>query len=416
MNPNISAFFAERKATWLKARMKASLTADEQSALNEEAENKFSLAIWLPDAAKRASWLSIVSHPGKFSHPSAKTTSIIANGRAANDGYLRTGNVDYELDVFGNAAAMDVYKFLTLPMDDGQTVLQHLERDSAEIRDLLSVPTASYESLKQGLTSIKQSDGVNKTDQLVKQVYFPVDDSYHLLSLLTPSGLLTKLKTQIDAFRFSEATKQAKESRKKNEHHPHGYDDALELTVTGYGGTQPQNVSVLNSQNAGRTYLLPSTPPPLQKRQIPFPTRNFFRNSLRLRQFEDSFQTLDRLIRSGVNNIQIREGIRNTLKYLIDQVLQRAFQIRAIGPGWSEKEHYRSLPSAQRIWLDDALLEQRQNQDEWLDEITLNFANWIFNSHEYLHKETLVKLGDDELREVRSIVEQAVGSDKEFFK
>ncbi|MEC4748223.1 type I-F CRISPR-associated protein Csy1 [Methylomicrobium sp. Wu6] len=416
MNPNISAFFAERKATWLKTRMKASLTADEQSALNDEAENKFSRAIWLPDAAKRASWLSIVSHPSKFSHPSAKTTSIIANGRAANDGYLRTGNVDYELDVFGNAAAMDVYKFLMLPMDDGQTVLQHLERDSAEIRALLSVPTASYESLKQGLISIKQSDFVNKTDQLVKQVYFPVDDSYHLLSLLTPSGLLTKLKTHIDALRFSETTKQAKESRRKNEHHEQGYDDVLDLTITGYGGTQPQNVSVLNSQNAGRAYLLPSTPPPLQKRQIRLPTRNFFRNTLRLRQFEDSFQTMDRLIRSGVNNIHVREGIRNTLKYLIDQVLQQAFQIRATGPGWSEKEHYRSLPSAQRIWLDDALLEQRQNQGEWLDEITLNFANWILNSHEYLHKETRVKLGDDELREVRSIVELAVGSDKEFFK
>jgi CRISPR-associated protein Csy1 len=82
--------------------------------------------------------------------------------------------------------------------------------------------------------------------------------------LLTPSGLLTQVKSRIDGIRFSEETKQAKETRKKNEHHVTGYDDLFDLTVTAYGGTQPQNVSVLNSKNAGRAYLLASTPPKLK--------------------------------------------------------------------------------------------------------------------------------------------------------
>ena len=105
----------------------------------------------------------------------------------------------------------------------------------------------------------------------MKQVYFPVGEAqYHLLSILTPSGLITRLKQSVDAMRFSEETKQAKESRKKNEHHEVGYSDIFDLTVTGYGGTQPQNVSVLNSQNAGRAYLLPSCPPVLEKEQFGF--------------------------------------------------------------------------------------------------------------------------------------------------
>jgi len=416
MSQDIKSFFEERKSKWLKARVKTSMTDEEQENLVTEANEKFSPATWLPDAAKRAAWLSIVSHPGKFSHPSAKTTSIIAIGKPRRDGYLRSGNVEYELDVFGNAAAMDVYKFLSLTMQDGETVLQHLERDSPEIQALLAMQTVSYESLKEGFMTVKQTDGENKTDQLVKQVYFPADDAYHLLSLMTPSGLLTKLKAKIDTMRFSEATQQAKENRKKNEHYDNGYDDLLELTVTAYGGTKPQNISVLNNQNAGLAYLLPSIPPTLHHRQIRLPTSNFFRNSLRLRQFQESFQTLDRLIKSGINNKPIRDGIHNTLKFLIDQVMQRVFQIRATATGWSEAEHYRNLPLAQRIWLDDAKLEQRQNQNDWLKEVAAAFARWLLDSYGYLHKDTQVKLSDDELLEVKKLVSEALNSDKEFFK
>jgi len=417
MNQNIADFFAERKAAWLKARLKPSLSNENQAQLQQEANEKFALANWLPDAARRATQLTMVSHPGKFSHPSAKTSSVIVKSRQANDGYLRSGNVEYELDVFGNAAAMDVYKFLCLQLDDGKTVLTHLEQDSDAIKTLLNLPTASYESLKQGLISIKQLDDSNKTDHLVKQVYFPVDDDYHLLSVLTPSGLLTQVKSRIDSIRFSGETKQAKDSRKKNEHHAPGYDDIFDLTVTAFGGTQPQNVSVLNSQNAGRAYLLASSPPTLKQRQIRLPAHNFFRNSLRVKQFKDNFQSLDRLLRTGVNNVHVREGISNTLKYIIDQVLQRAFRIRVNGEkGWSNTEHYQSLPLAQRIWLDDANLDQRENQDDWLDEVVGDFARWILDSYEYLFKDTYIKLSDHELREIRSIVEQAVSSDQEFFK
>ncbi|MCL7421370.1 MAG: type I-F CRISPR-associated protein Csy1 [Methylobacter sp.] len=416
MNPNISDFFMERKAAWLKARLKPSLTADERDQLQQEADEKFALANWLPDAARRATQLTMVSHPSKFSHPSAKTSSVIAKSSQADDGYLRSGNVDYELDVFGNAAAMDVYKFLSLQMNDGKTVLTHLEEDSMAIKSLFTLPTANYVSLKQGLTSIKQLDDLSRTDHLVKQVYFPVGETYHLLSLLTPSGLLTQVKTRIDNIRFSEETKQAKECRKKNEHHVVGYDDIFDLTITAFGGTQPQNVSVLNSQNAGRAYLLASAPPNLKQRQVRLPTHNFFRNSLRARLFKEEFHSLDKLIRTGINNIHVREGIRNTLKFIIDQVLQRAFRVRAYEPGWSHTQHYQSLPLAQRIWLDDANLEQRESQDDWLADVVSDFARWILDTYEYLCKETYIKLSDHELHEVRRMVEQSVGSDQEFFK
>ncbi|OAI14425.1 type I-F CRISPR-associated protein Csy1 [Methylomonas koyamae] len=412
----VKHFFDDRQATWLKARLKPSLNTDEQNQLHQDATEKFALANWLPDAAKRAGQLTMVSHPGKFSHPSAKTSSVIANNIPAQDGYLRSGNVDYPLDVFGNAAAMDVYKFLSLEMGDGQTVLSHLEQDSPAVQALMAIPTASYQQLKQGFLGIKQLAESSKTDHLVKQVYFPVDGEYHLLSIMTASGLLTQLKSRIDQMRFSEQAKQARENRKKNLHHADGYDDLPNLTVTAFGGTQPQNVSVLNSQNAGRAYLLASIPPGFQQRQARLPSQNFFKNSLNPKRFKDEFEPLDKLIRTDLNNVHIREGIRNCLKYLIDRVLQRAFAVRAFGVGWSQTEHYQNLPQAQRIWLDDAYLEQRQKEDEWLEEIVLAFANWILDSYELLFKQTCTQLSDYELREVKRYVELAVSDDQEFFK
>jgi CRISPR-associated protein Csy1 len=416
MNQKISEFFVERKTAYLKAKIKPSLTTEEETQILADAEDRFCLSTWLPDAAKRASQLSMVSHPSKFSHPSAKTSSVIAKSNHVNDGYLRSGNIEYELDVFGNAAAMDVFKFLSLKLEDDKSIFSHLEEDSSIIKLVFTIPTASYESLKNDFLSIKKIDTSFKTDHLIKQVYFPVNDDYHLLSVLTPSGLLTLLKTRVDNIRFSDETKTAKEYRRKNEYHALGYDDLFDLTVTGFGGTQPQNVSVLNSQNAGRAYLLSSTPPKLKHRDIRLPNQDFFKNSLRPSQFKDSFQTLHSLMIVPVNNVHLRNGISNTLKYIIDQVLQRAFKIRSSTIGWSNAEHYQFLPLAQRIWLDDEHISKRQNEDEWINQINRNFARWILQAYEFTCKDSHIKLSDHELHEIRNYVDEALANDQEFFR
>lgn len=409
-------FLAERKATWLKVKLKADMDEAVQQDLYNEANDKFSLPTWLPDAAKRVTQLSMVSHPSKFSHPSAKTSSVIAYCSSNNDGYLRTGNVNYPLDVFGNAAAMDVYKFLSLTLADGQTVLTHIENDSEVIKPILTINTANYDELKQGFISIKQADTSTKTDRLVKQVYFPVEQNYHLLSILTPSGLLTKIKTTLDAMRFSETTKEAKAHKKDNKFHSTGFEDLLNLTVTAYGGTQPQNVSVLNSQNAGRAYLLPSTPPTLQKRDIRLPTYDFFKNSLWRGQFKESFDSLHKLMCLDITNASIKDGINNIIKFIIDQVLEKAFAIRASSIAWSETEHYKQLPLAQRIWLDDIHLEQRENQELWLETISSSFAGWIVHSYEACQKNNgAIILSSTESNHIRQFVEEAISQDKEFF-
>lgn len=416
MTASIQAFLNERKELWLKDRLKKAINETEVADLQLQADERFSLGEWLPDAAKRVGQLSMVSHPSKFSHPSAKTSSVIAQEKYANDGYLRSGNVDYPLDVFGNAAAMDVFKFLSIDLGNGQTVLDAFEKQDIDLKEFIQHSSLDFDTLRSAFLVIKETDTSVKTDHLVKQVYFPIEHGgYHLLSLLTPSGLMTKLKQNIDAIRFSDETKQAKERRKKNESDDVGYADIYDLTVTAYGGTQPQNVSVLNSQNAGRAYLLASYPPQLEKRTIRLPKTDFFAQCLYRKNFQDSFSQLHKFMQLDVNNIDIRIAIRNIIQFAIDQVLFQAWKIReSYTAGWSNQDYYLALPKLQRKWLDDFYEAEREQDDDWRDELSREIARWILRSYEKVISDAYI-LGAGELIDVKQRVEKSLQQTKEFF-
>ena len=418
MDEPIKKFLAERLSVWLKGKIKPDMDEEEIEKWTTEGNNKFSRNQWLPDAAKRARQLSMVSHPSKFSHPNAQASSVIVLGRFEADGYLRSGNVDYEQDVLGNAAALDVYKFLTIKMADGQTVLTHLEKDSEEIQQALRIESTDYTELKQGFLAIKQETDTIYTDRLIKQVYFPLDDKneYHLLSILTPSGLVTRLKSDIEKIRFSEETKAARASRKDNKFHETGYDDIYDLTIIGYGGTKPQNISVLNNQNAGRAYLLPSTPPILKKRKVVLPRNDFFENTLSYYYVKDSFISLHRLMSRDTNNKPVRNSINNILKFIIESVLAEALKIRNFEAGWTEKEYYADLPSAQKIWLDNARTEERENDDTWLEEISNTLARWIIYGYKTTLETKKIILGDNELSHIAQQAQDNIKQVKEFFR
>ncbi len=424
LDPAIKDFLQERKEARIKSKTKASMTDEEKQEVIDAAEEALSLASWLPSAAKRASQLSMVSHPGKFTHPSAKTSSLIAESPRKADGFLRTGNVETSLDVFGNAAALDVYKFLMLKMEDGRSVLEHLEANTDEIQqqlgqlttgapanaDLFDSPqdaatsTTSYNEIKSGLLAIKQNDDADvKTHERIKQVYFPVDEDYHLLSIFTPSGLMFALKDRINHIRFSDEAKSAREARKKGQLDEQGFAEIYDLTVIGFGGTKPQNVSVKNSQSGGKAYLLPSMPPTLQQQSIQLPRRDFFSNSLNPWHYREEFQSFHTLVSTDHNNVNIRNAIDNLIQFIITQIIEKAWALRRAEAGWSEGERYSKLPRYQKIWLDNAYTQEREDDDDWLAEIEKAMARWFLLAYRKVIKQPK-GMGDDELPHIKRII------------
>jgi len=408
LDPAIKEFLSSRKEAWLKKKINNDSSDSERAELEQQAHDTFSLASWLPDAAKRAGQLSLVSHPGKFSHPSAKTSSIIANAKRSADGFLRSGNVEADLDVFGNAAAMDVYKFLSLKLSDNETVLAHLEKKTSEIEKQLTVSTASYSEIKQGLLAIKQDDNSSiTTSEKVKQIYVPVNEGeYHLLSVLTPSNLMYKLKERINTMRFSDKAKEVREAKKNKQHHDDSLSDILGLSVIGFGGTKPQNISILNSQNGGAAYLLPSMPPILTARSIHPPRTNFFSETLWTKTYQDDFKKLHTLLIGSPDNMHTDNRRDWLIKSIIYQVSDRLWLIRHLDAGWSESENYQQLPHYQKIWLDQLHTETREKNSDWVELIKNDFSRWLINAYEKINGKKKFLLGDAQRPHLKKMIDE----------
>ncbi|MCD6433337.1 MAG: type I-F CRISPR-associated protein Csy1 [Sulfurimonas sp.] len=407
----VSKFFEERKEIWIKKNQKASMFDDEVLELQEKCNKLFTLEEWLPSASKRAGQMSISTHPCTFSHPSARrnkngdVTPIIADVALAHDGLLRSGNVEVQSDALGNAAALDVYKFLNLEMSDGKKLIEHIEAESKFAKSLLKINSIKYEYLKDGFLEMVSSSSVLVTSGKIKQVYFPVESDYHQLSILSNSGIIYHLKKRIDTMRFGDEVKEAREKRKKEEFSELGYSEIYDLTTIGYGGTKPQNISVLNSQNGGKAYLLRSMPPVLKRREIYFPKRNFFQDSLRWWEVSKIFDALYRVYAIDYNNVNIRNGRKYRYEKLMDKIVEKMWDIRSV----SEEQYYEpnsKLKSHQKIWLCHEYEKERESEDTWLDKLEKEITVWIVKSYEKRVNKQGFKLGTEERKDISKVVNE----------
>ncbi len=412
LDPVIANYFAERKDAWCKKNISAAMAELEVQEKEQECEQNFLLVNWLPTAAKRAGQISISTHPCTFSHPSARknkngyVSSIIAQNTPKVDGLLRSGNVSVEPDALGNAAALDVYKFLSLVLTDGQTLLTHIVQESELAKQLLNQPSCDYNELRDGFLKMIDTAQESISSSKIKQVYFPVDDGeYHLLSLLTNSGQLFELRKRLDKLRFGDEIKQARESRRLNQYHAIGYREIFGLTTIGYGGTKPQNISVLNNQNAGKAHLLASMPPELKPRGVRLPTSDFFKESFTAWQAKDVLEALHRLFITEHNNINIREGLDYRIQQYVDLVIEKMWQVRSFLVD-SNSEPANELPQEQKVWLYPQYQQQREQQSDWLDSITRYIARGLithYRKNKFISNPVL--LADQELFAIERIVE-----------
>lgn len=412
-DPAIEQFFQERKEAWLKKNLKAGMSEMEVREKQQECDEVFALKNWLPNAAKRAGQISLSTHPCTFSHPSARknkndyASSVIAKSDYSADGFLRSGNLQVEPDALGNAAALDVYKFLTLVMQDGRTTLEHLQCDSSLAANLLAVG-GNVAELKEGFLAMIAASNEIVTSSKIKQVYFPVEDEvkgYHLLSVLTHSGHLFEMRQRLDRLRFSEETKAIRGLRKNNHYAETGYQEIYNLTTIGYGGTKPQNISVLNNQNAGKAHLLLSMPPELSPRNIQLPTRNFFGEALYPKQLQVTFQAFHRLLSAGHNNVNIRKGRDYRIQEYLDQLILKMWQVRK---AFVEQEHSRpeSLPAYQKIWLFPEHEQEREDNQAWLAELIQDATRYFNASYKRVLGSTAFVLGDTEHFAFAEVIEQ----------
>ncbi|SFW40253.1 type I-F CRISPR-associated protein Csy1 [Selenomonas ruminantium] len=113
-------------------------------------------------------------------------------------GYLCTANSGWhDFDMVTNDAKYKrPHGFIAMEMQDGRTVMEHLQEDSAELRQEMEQLTDKYDEIRKGILNMAKIQP-DKTNQFIKQVFFPVGESYHLLSVLPSTVLNYEVGTRL---------------------------------------------------------------------------------------------------------------------------------------------------------------------------------------------------------------------------
>ncbi|EPC00314.1 hypothetical protein L861_07400 [Litchfieldella anticariensis FP35 = DSM 16096] len=348
---------------------------------------------WIGDAARRVGQLQVVTHSLKPIHPDAKGTNLYAPPESLGQ-HVAVGShvlpADFQGDVVGNAAALDVYKFLKLE-HQGKSLLERVLEDDTELAAALSDDPVQAREWMQAFAAITEPRGSETSHTRAKQLYWLVgddptaDSDYHLLAPLYATSLAHQVFQTINEDRFGEAAKAARQARRDNAESETGYHDYPELAVQKLGGTKPQNISQLNSERGGNNYLLASLPPSWKSREVkePLHTESIFPRFGRRREVQWLIRGLRKLLELDPSpNVQTRERRDEYVWALIDELVLFASQYHPLEPGWSAKPECR-LVEAEALWLDpyrgedDQAFAERREQGEWVEEVRHRFANWL---------------------------------------
>jgi CRISPR-associated protein Csy1 len=375
-----------------------------------ELQQQFELSVWINDAARRVTQIQAVTHSLKPIHPDARGTSVYCHpaGLTAHElvGSHCLGS-DFEGDVVGNAAALDVYKFLRLRFD-GATLLSLMQSRDADLLAILSEDNQEAMGFANAFTSITNPRGELSSHRLSKQLYWltgsnPRDDSsYHILSPLFPTSLTHRVYQSIYEDRFGEAAKAAREAQKTNQFTEHVLHHYPNMAVQKLGGTKPQNISQLNSERRGENFLLASLPPKWKSSDLRPPLKMDsvfqafgFRGPVRA----GIKSLLSFLTSDPTANAHTRERRDELVNELISELLVFRAEILTLPPGWSHLPDCR-LPAAERWWLDpdgatpDGEQTTPTSPATNVEEICQSFGRWLnrqmrdplpMGDPEYLH-------------------------------
>lgn len=385
----------ELMQAFIEERLQGKLdkTKEEEQEKRQTLHEQHRLSNWVDDAAKRVRQLQVVTHSLKPIHPDAKGTNLYVPPDALpKHPFVGSHllNDDFDADVVGNAAALDVYKFLRLELG-GKTLLERALSDDPNLAIALTDDPDQAREWMSAFAGITQPKGSHASHSKAKQLYWltgehPSNDQYfHMLAPLYGTALAHRLFQTIQEDRFGEEAKNARNARKKSDYSEtelHYYPD---IAAQNFGGTKPQNISQLNSERGGTNYLLCSLPPQWQSAKVRKPLK--VPSAFRLFQYrpaiKDQIQGLRRFLeRNPTPNAQTRAYRDAHIDAIIDELILFTAELTDSEPGWSEDENC-EIPREEQLWLDpgrganDEDFTSEWESGDWTEYIRHRFATWL---------------------------------------
>lgn len=415
LTEKIRQYIEERCATKLELLEKELAKAEKEKTADEFAEfrlewhqrkqellDKFKPAAWLEDAAGRAKQINLVSHALKYTHSDAKGTSLLVAGSLPGSGKTLS-SADLAItkaDVVGNAAALDVANLLLLE-HDGVRLLDQLAADDYSALEPFGNEAQRVDWLAGFKEALKVKEPVSHT--LAKQLYFPVLDEstgYHLLAPLSASSLNHAIFQRVQHSRFGDDAKAARDARRKGNFWQIGTRDYLNLAIQTFGGTKPRNISLLNSQRGGRTYLFNAQPPIWKFQSKPPKSVDAFWSGYHWRirkQLDDLKAFLEWANQHDLNNRHIRHKRADMVAWMVDELHQYAAQLRQFPAGWAA-EPMGNSPEA--CWVDPARddmdFQYEREGKAWCKKLALNFGRVLSKAIDQKGKKAKLSMSDVE--------------------
>lgn len=425
MTESRSNRFRSAIASFIDERREAKMKGNEDDA---STALKYEYDTWLSDAARRVSQIQAVTHALKATHPDARGSSL----HVKPDSLPRHTEIGTHLlgddcvdDVVGNAASLDVFKFLKVDVDN-RRLLDWMQAGDTDLRDALNSDSELASSWMAAFGGLVRSENVLVSHARSKQIYWLVgdepadDDQYQLLQPMFASSLAHRVHAEIQDSRFGETNSLARKAFYKKEAHSGTYRDYRDLVARKLGGTKPQNISQLNSERGGVNYLLASLPPKWRQDHTPklLNLDSAMERFLWFTGVKPLIRAMTEFLKSVADkprNQQIAEKREAMEQALAQQLAVFAVSTQALlEPGWTRNPDC-TLPLDEKLWLDPGRTELPVRQDpehpdqtsddlafnkayefgDWPDEVAGRFANWV---NARLRDAGIVAVGDAEYR------------------
>jgi len=392
-------------ALFIQERLQAKLDKlKDDDPKREELLAQHQHGVWIEDAARRVSQIQAVTHSLKPIHPDARGTNLyVEPGRLPSLNELGSHALGQTFagDVVGNAAALDVYKFLKLEVDGVSLLAALLAEDEAAVQALHDDPeqAKAWRDAFVGLTQPRAGGASSHTR--AKQLYWLTgsdpcaDGDYELLAPLFATSLAHAVHAQIQEDRFGEANKAARAARRERKAHDGVFHDYPGLAVQKMGGANKQNLGLLNVERNGMNYLLASLPPvwTVSLARLPVDVHSVFDKLFIARpEVRRAVRSLRQFLESDPDpNLETRQRREAYIDALLDELVTLAGELQQVmPPGWTrastdEDKRFQKLARAEQLWLDPLRAELPQEADfarewlwmDWPAEIGQRFANWL---------------------------------------
>ena len=359
---------------------------------------------WIANAAKNIWQLELATHVLKYTHPDAKSdvrafsSNIASPGHSLlGDGVVGSHTLDTLacLDVAGNSAWLPVDKFLSLEIS-GLSILDRVSRNDPLLRETFADFGDVGSEWMSAFSKYANPQKKPASHKLAKQIYWlvnrigsdPKEWSYHLFAPLFPTSLVHSLWKRIRDDRFSDKAKAARDAKRNGLAHPHGYCEYPNVAIQNFGGSNPQNISQLNTERNGQNYLLPSLPPSWKSAEVRAPLAvnsvfdRIFGSRPRVRELVRILRDFLVSVEHADNNMRISTKRAELAALIRDEAFQYAAELQQLEPGWSQQPDC-LLNSAEQCWLDPERAEDDpdfaslRRKGDWPDEICRRFGNWL---------------------------------------